>query len=153
MRTGHAGIALIKSFEGLRLKAYQRGKDRVTIGWGHTRGVTLDQVITTADAERFLIEDLEMCERDVNAWLKVPTTQNQFDAMVSFVFNLGGAVLARSRKGGLLGKLNAGDVQGAAAEFLRYKYAQGQVEPGLVRRRAAERALFLAPDGTVPALT
>lgn len=144
LKTSQRGIALIKSFESLELKAYPdpgTGGKPFTIGWGHTKGVKLGDRITEQQAETFLAEDLAVFELTVNSAVKVPVTQNQFDALVSLAFNIGGANFAGST---LVKKLNAGDPRGAADQFLRWKFADGKEMRGLVRRRAAERELFLS---------
>lgn len=139
MKTGAEGIRLIKHFEGLRLKAYQCSAGVWTVGYGHTSQVLPGQTITEAEADRFLQQDLAVCEQTVNQRVRVPLTQQQFDALVSFVFNLGSGSFSRSA---LLQKLNSQDYTGAGNEFLRWTYAGGKVVPGLVRRREAEKALF-----------
>lgn len=144
MKISDAGIALIKSFEGLRLEAYPdpaTGGDPWTIGYGHTGEVTPGMVITESEAEELLRQDIVQFEMCVNGALQVPVTQGQFDALVSFAFNLGCGNLRRST---LLRKLNAGDVTGAAAEFAVWNRAAGRVMAGLTRRREAERELFSA---------
>lgn len=145
MRTSPEGVALIKEYEGLRLKAYRCPAGVWTIGVGHTgAGVKADSVLTEHQANAVLDVDLDRFERGVLSALDgTPATQPQFDALVSFAFNLGVAALARST---LLRKFKAGDVEGAGAEFMKWQYAAGKVMPGLVRRRAAERALFLKVD-------
>lgn len=138
---GSAGLALIKSFEGLRLDAYPdpaTGGEPVTIGYGHTGGVKLGTTISETVAEQFLRADLARFEAAVTR-LAPKTTQNQFDALVSFAFNLGEGNLASS---GLLKKHNAGDYAGARAEYGKWVYANGSKMTGLVRRRAAEAALY-----------
>ena len=143
MKISDAGIALIKSFEGLRLEAYPdpaTGGDPWTIGYGHTGEVTPGMVITEAEAEQLLRQDIVQFEMCVNRLLQVPVTQGQFDALVSFAFNLGCANL---RKSTLMRKLNSGDAGGAAAEFAVWNRAAGRIMAGLSRRRAAERDLFL----------
>jgi lysozyme len=140
MRTGINGLTLIKQFEGLRLQAYKCPADRWTIGYGHTADVSANDAITEEDALFFLRQDVAESERAVNQYVHVPLTQNQFDALVSFVFNLG---IGSFRNSTLLKKLNAGDDDGAAQEFGRWIHAGGKTSPGLVRRREAERALFL----------
>ncbi|HHQ4314343.1 TPA: lysozyme [Serratia fonticola] len=144
LKTSQRGIALIKSFESLELKAYPdpgTGGKPFTIGWGRTKGVKPGDRITEQQAETFLAEDLAVFELTVNSAVKVPVTQNQFDALVSLAFNIGGANFAGST---LVKKLNAGDPRGAADQFLRWKFADGKEMRGLVRRRAAERELFLS---------
>lgn len=136
-----AGIALIKSFEGLRLKAYPdpaTGGEPWTIGVGHTGGVRPGDVITEARADEMLREDLSRFERAVNRFAPT-TTQGQFDALVSLAFNVGEAALARST---LVRRHNAGDHAGAAAELARWNRAAGKVMAGLTRRRAAEARLY-----------
>lgn len=144
MRTSQNGIDLIKSFEGLELIAYPdpgTGGDPWTIGWGHTGSeVVPGLVITLAQAEQILQSDIQRFEPRLNALLKVSANQNQWDALMSFIYNLGAGNLASST---LLKLLNAGDFAGAADQFLRWNKAAGNVLPGLTARRAAERALFL----------
>lgn len=141
-------IELIKESEGLRLKAYMPTKnDRPTIGYGHTKGVKMGMTITKAQAEQYLRDDLAWAENAVNRLVKVKLNQNQFDALVSFVFNLGEANFASST---LLRKLNTGDYEGAANQFPRWnkqrtKSGSLEVLDGLTIRRDKERKLFLSP--------
>lgn len=146
MQTSDKGIALIKQFEGCKLTAYQDSVGVWTIGYGWTQpvdgkpiraGVTIKQ----ETAERLLKTGLVSYESDVSRMVKVGLTQGQFDALVSFTYNLGARSLSTST---LLRKLNAGDYAGAADEFLRWNKAGGKVLNGLTRRREAERALFLS---------
>lgn len=139
MHTSQKGLDLIKSFEGLRLSAYRCPADIPTIGYGTTSGVKMGDTITKERAEELLREDVKRFEAQVFRLVKVPLSQGQFDALVSFVYNLGAGNLSNST---LLRLLNAGDYAGAAAQFDRWTKAGGKVLPGLVRRRAAERALF-----------
>lgn len=149
MRTSDAGIALIKAHEGLRLEAYPdpaKGWSVPTVGYGHTSAagpptVTRGMKITEAGADAILRADLQKFERAVTSAVHVPLTQQQFDALVSFTFNLGPGNLRSST---LLRKLNALDYQGAADEFGKWNKAGGRVLAGLTKRRAAERALFLS---------
>lgn len=143
MKTGEKGIDLIKHFEGLRLKAYQCSANVWTIGYGHTAGVRPGDTIDEAQAEAFLRKDIVDSENAVNRLVTVPLKQSQFDALVSFVFNLGSG---NFRSSTLLRKLNAGDDAGAAAEFLRWVSAGGRRLAGLVRRREAEKTLFEADE-------
>jgi lysozyme len=143
MKTSALGVALVKQFEGLRTCAYLDAAGIWTIGYGHTgddvrSGVRID----AAEAEALLRQDLAAAEEAVHALVTQPLAQPSFDALVSFVFNIGAAAFAGST---LLRKLNAGDIEGAAAEFERWRYAGGRVLPGLLRRRIAERTLFLSP--------
>lgn len=140
MKTSPAGRALIHGFEGCKLQAYQDGADVWTIGMGHTRGVKKGMVCNIEQAQIWLVEDLEDAEADVERLVTVPLNQNQFDALVSFVFNLGGTKLAGST---LLKHLNAGRYKEAAGQFKLWKLVAGKPSNGLVRRRAAETDLFL----------
>ena len=139
--TSQAGIDLITSFEGCRLTAYQDSVGVWTIGYGHTSGVYQGMTITEEEAIAFLRQDLKTAENAVNSNVTYGINQNQFDALVSFTFNVGTGNFTSST---LLKKLNAGDVNGAANEFDRWIYAGGQVLEGLVRRRAAEKQMFLS---------
>lgn len=139
MHTSQKGLDLIKSFEGLRLSAYKCPADVWTIGYGTTAGVEPGQTITKERAEELLRDDVARFEAQVLRVIKVPLTQGQFDALVSFTYNLGAGNLANSTLARLL---NAGDYLGAAAQFDRWNKAGGKVLNGLVARRAAERAMF-----------
>ncbi len=146
MQTSEKGIALIKEFEGCRLTAYQDSVGVWTIGYGWTQPVDgkpirAGMTIKQQTAERLLKTGLVSYESDVSRLVKVGLTQGQFDALVSFTYNLGVRSLSTST---LLRKLNAGDYAGAADEFLRWNKAGGKVLNGLTRRREAERALFLS---------
>lgn len=146
MQTSDKGIALIKQFEGCKLKAYQDSVGVWTIGYGWTQPVDgkpirAGMTIKQETAERLLKTGLVSYESDVSRLVKVGLTQGQFDALVSFTYNLGTRSLSTST---LLRKLNAGDYAGAADEFLRWNKAGGKVLNGLTRRREAERALFLS---------
>lgn len=139
MKTSNIGLALIREFEGLRLTAYQDAVGVWTIGYGATRGVKKGQKITEPQAEELLREDVARFEPEVLRLVKVPLSQAQFDALVSFAYNLGSKSLGSST---LLRMLNAGDYKGAAGQFDRWNKAGGKVLAGLTRRRAAERKLF-----------
>ena len=146
MQTSEKGIALIKQFEGCKLTAYQDSVGIWTIGYGWTQPVDgkpirAGMTIKQETAERLLKTGLVSYESDVSRLVKVGLTQGQFDALVSFTYNLGARSLSTST---LLRKLNAGDYAGAANEFLRWNKAGGKVLNGLTRRREAERALFLS---------
>lgn len=140
MKINAAGLTLLKRFEGCRLEAYLCAAGVATIGWGHTEGVKLGQKITQHQADVILESDLDMFEENVER-LCPDATPNQFSALVCFAYNVGVAALANST---LRKKFLRGDIQGAADEFTRWNKAGGKVLQGLVRRRAAERALFLA---------
>lgn len=149
MRISEKGVALIREFEGCSLTAYPdpgTGGAPWSIGYGWThpvdgepvkRGMTIDQ----ATADLLLKTGLVSYEQDVSRLVRVKLTQGQFDALVSFVYNLGAMRFSTST---LLRKLNAGDYTGAAEEFLRWVSPGTKVEAGLRRRRQAERALFLS---------
>lgn len=146
MQTSEKGIALIKEFEGCKLTAYQDSVGVWTIGYGWTQPVDgkpirAGMTIKQETAERLLKTGLVSYESDVSRLVKVILTQGQFDALVSFTYNLGARSLSTST---LLRKLNSGDYAGAADEFLRWNKAGGKVLNGLTRRREAERALFLS---------
>lgn len=146
MQTSEKGIALIKEFEGCKLTAYQDSVGVWTIGYGWThpvdgKPVRAGMTIKQETAERLLKTGLVSYEIDVSRLVKVGLTQGQFDALVSFTYNLGARSLSTST---LLRKLNAGDYADAADEFLRWNKAGGKVLNGLDRRREAERALFLS---------
>lgn len=143
MRTGRDGVELIRHFEGCRFDAYLCPAGVWTIGYGHTAGVKEGDSIDQEAAEAFLIEDLETFERDVTNLVKVPLTQQQFDALVSWTFNLGAGNLAEST---LLKKLNNYQYAEVPEQMMRWVRAGGKVLDGLVRRRAAEAALFQSKD-------
>jgi lysozyme len=133
-------IDLIKSFEGLRLKAYICPGGVWTIGYGHTGGVKAGQTVTREHAEAMLIADLVRYQEGVDAAIRVPLNDNEYGALVSFCYNVGYGALAKSTLAKLL---NGGDRKGAAAQFMRWTRGGGKVLPGLTRRRRAEQALFL----------
>src|SRR5690606_6021729 len=139
MTTSQRGVDLIKPFEGLKLPAYLCPANVWTIGYGTTRGVQKGQTITAAEAERLLRADLAVFEAGVSKAVKVPLEQHEFDALVSFAYNVG---LGAFQKSTLLRLLNAGDKAGAAKQFDRWNKAGGKVLAGLTRRREAERKLF-----------
>ncbi|HHA1840134.1 TPA: lysozyme [Enterobacter asburiae] len=146
MQTSDKGIALIKQFEGCKLTAYQDSVGVWTIGYGWTQPVDgkpirAGMTIKQETAERLLKTGMVSYENDVSRLVKVGLTHGQFDALVSFTYNLGARSLSTST---LLRKLNAGDYAGAADEFLLWNKAGGKVLNGLTRRREAERALFLS---------
>ena len=139
MRTGRDGVELIRHFEGCRFDAYLCPAGVWTIGYGHTADVKEGDTIDQEAAEAFLIEDLESFERDVTRLVEVPLTQQQFDALVSWTFNLGAGNLAEST---LLKKVNNYQYAEVPEQMMRWVRAGGQVLDGLVKRRAAEAALF-----------
>ena len=132
---------IIKQSEGLRLEAYLCPAGVLTIGYGHTGSdVREGSRVSREEAENLLTRDLERFEKDILKMVKVELTQNQFDALVSFTYNVGSGALKTST---LLKKLNAGNYMEAADEFLKWTKAGGKELPGLVKRRRTERALFL----------
>lgn len=138
--TSRPGIDLIKRFEGCRLQAYLCPAGVWTIGFGHTgTDVHEGKRITMEEAERLLRDDLAHFERRVQQLVTAPLTQGQFDALVSFAFNVGLGAFERST---LLKKLNAEDYRGAAAQFSVWTKAGGRDLPGLIRRRREEKAMF-----------
>lgn len=142
MRLSTPGVALIKRHEGCRLKAYLCPAGVPTVGYGHTEGVKLGQKISQHQADVILESDLEFYEEQVTALCKgLKLTQDQFDALVSFAFNVGHSALANST---LLKKLRKNEIQGAADEFPRWCKGGGKVLPGLTKRREEERTVFLS---------
>lgn len=142
MEISDTGIELIKKFEGLRLTSYLDAGGIWTIGYGHTGpNVKENQVISEEQAEQLLLKDLERFERGVAAKLRVPVNQNEFDALVSFAFNVGLSAFSSST---LLKLLNASAQDSVvAAEFKRWNKVNGKPKQGLSNRRKAEEALFL----------
>lgn len=136
------GLALIKQFEGLRLKAYKCPAGVWTLGYGETRGIRPGMVWTREQAEKALIEGVKPYANTVaKAIGKVPTTQNEYDAMVSFCFNVGDGAF---RKSSVLRHHVRGQKKLAADAFMKWVKGGGRTLPGLVRRRKAERALYLS---------
>jgi len=140
-RISDSGLEMLKQFEGLRLKAYQDSAGVWTIGYGHTKTAYPGMVITRSEAERLLRQDLQRFEKGVRDRVSVPLTQNQFDALVSFSFNVGVGAFSKST---LLKRLNQKDYAGAKQEFRRWVYAGGRRLQGLVNRRNKEANLFLS---------
>ncbi len=140
------GLALTEQFEGLSLDAYQDQVGVWTIGYGHTGSdVAPGLSITQEQAEDLLAQDVASAAAFVNNAVSVALTQNEFDALVDFVFNLGAGAFRSST---LLRNLNAGNYAAAANQFDAWDHAGGTVVAGLLRRRNAETALFNTPDGT-----
>lgn len=144
MKTSASGIAHIKEFEGFRAKRYLCPAGKWTIGYGHvivdSERATLWNVELTEDqATKLLMKDLVRFEDAVSAMVAVPLTQGQFDALVSFAYNLGEAKLRSST---LLKLLNAGDYDGARKQINRWVYSNGKKLEGLIRRRARETEMF-----------
>lgn len=139
MNYSKSGLALTESFEGCRLSAYQDQVGVWTIGYGHTKYVRPFDKCTQEQAEKWLQEDVQEAVDMINQHVKVALTQGQFDALVDFVFNLGGVNFEHST---LFMMLNQGNFEGAADQFERWAYAGGQKVAGLLRRRQAEEAEF-----------
>jgi lysozyme len=142
MILGPKGITLIQSFEECKLAEYPDQRGIPTIGWGHTLGVVEYQTCTQTDADAWFLQDTQRACDGVNRTVSIGLTQNQFDALVSFTFNVGVGSEAHST---MLTLLNGGNTQGAADQFLVWNHVKGVPNAGLTRRRIAERALFLAP--------
>lgn len=129
----------VKQWEGRELKAYRCSANRLTIGYGHTKGVQEGDEISPAEAEQLLVEDLTAIADDLNRLVNVPVSEGQYIALLSLAFNIGGTALKKST---LLFHLNHKRYDEAAEEFDKWIYAGGKVSEGLKRRRAAERKLF-----------
>ena len=139
MNTSAEGIALIKKFEGCELEAYQCSAGVWTIGYGHTKDVEEGDTISKDEAEEMLVEELHEYENYVNEYVNVALSQNQFDALVSWVYNLGPANLKSST---MLKVLNEGKYEDVPYQMKRWNKAGGKVLDGLVRRREAEALLY-----------
>lgn len=141
MKLGTPGAALIKSREQLRLRAYKpTPTDKWTIGWGHTGPEVVEGVTwVLSQAEQAFARDTQWAATAVMRHVDTLLTQNQFDALVAFVFNVGEPQFKGST---LLRVLNTGDYAGAAGHFAEWNHQAGKVLAGLTVRRAQERALF-----------
>lgn len=135
-----AAVPLVAAFEGLRQTAYLDPVGIPTACFGATKGVRLGQVYTREQCDNLLAQDLLIANADVNSCVRVPLTEGQRVALVSFTYNVGRGNLCGST---LVRKLNAGDYVGACNELPRWVYAKGVKLPGLVNRREQERALCL----------
>lgn len=129
--------------EGLRLEAYKCPAGVWTIGYGHTGGVKKGDTITKEEADALLKEDLRKYAEEAGKLIKVPVSEGQYIALLDFAYNLG---VTQFRYSTLLKKLNVGDDAGAASELLKWKYANGKVLPGLLKRRQDEYKLFVIGD-------
>lgn len=138
-------LAFLKTWEGVRSRVYLDSVKKPTVGVGHLilagDNLVLGELITDAEVDRFLTQDVQIALEAVNHLVTVPLTSHQCTALVSFVFNLGKGNFARST---LLRLLNAGLYPQAADELLRWNKAGGKVVKGLDNRRKAERTLFLS---------
>lgn len=145
---GVGGLSLIKEHEGIRTSAYLDPVGIPTICYGHTGPeVRMGLKYTMAQCETMLLQDIAKHRAGLSKCVKQDLNSNQWDALTSFAFNVG---VTRACNSTLVKKVNAGDLQGAAAEFPKWKYAGGRVLPGLVRRRAAEQTLFEQPMNCGP---
>ena len=136
------GLKIIKQFEGCELKAYVDARGIPTIGYGHTSRVSLGMVITQAQADEFLKQDVQYTARIVQHLVPRHLNDNQFSACVSLAYNIGTGRFTTSK---LLKALQSNNLRAAADLFLAFDECKKKVEVGLERRRAAERALFLKP--------
>jgi lysozyme len=141
MVTSEAGRKIVKDAEGLKLKAYKCPAGVWTIGYGHTGNVKPDAKITEHQADAILSVDLDHAEKCVDK-LCPDVNQNEFDALVSLAFNIGTGSFARSQ---VLWFVKSGAKDKAADAFLQWTHGGGKELPGLVKRRNAERQLFLTP--------
>lgn len=149
LKTSPAGLELLKKHEGFRANVYLCPAGKPTIGYGHllTRSeIGVLKTVSKAQAEALLLQDCRIAEMFINANVRVALNQNQFDALVSFTFNLGVGALDRST---LLKVLNTGKYIQAAREFLKWdkfrnpRTGKLEVAKGLFKRRAEEAALFV----------
>ena len=139
MNISNEGLSLIKKFEGCELDSYKCAAGVWTIGYGSTHGIEKGMSISKSRAEELLLEDIAQFEDIVDKAVSVNLSQNQYDALVSWTFNLGGGNLNSST---MLKVLNAGDYENVPEQIKRWNKAGGQVKQGLVRRREAEALLF-----------
>lgn len=145
MHVSPSGVDLICNFEGLELKAYDDGVGVWTIGYGTTKypnGIRVKKgdTCTLEQAKAYMQNDLKAFEQTVNSAIKVPLNQNQFDALVSLVYNIGATAFKKST---LVKRLNEGNYKAAANQFNVWVNAGGKRMQGLVNRRATESTLFL----------
>jgi len=143
MNISQEGISLIKKFEGCELEAYQCAAGVWTIGYGSTKDVKEGDTLTQKEADNLLLHEMQEYEGYIKELVKIPLKQNQFDALVSWVFNLGPANLKAST---MLKFLNAGDYHLIPSQIKRWNKANGKVLEGLIRRREAEALMFEDKD-------
>lgn len=141
MEISEIGINLIKQFEGCRLKSYKCPAGIWTIGYGHTKDVKEGLVITQEQAEALLKHDLKIHCKNVSNLVKIPLKQNEFDALVSFEYNVGYGNFSKST---MLKLINSGNKKDASDEFDKWIYADGKPLNGLKVRRAKEKAYFIS---------
>jgi len=138
-RLNEDGLSLIKEYEGLRLKAYKCPSNVWTIGYGHTRSVYPYMEITESQAEDLLDQDVRRFEKAVSRLVKVPLNENEYSALVCFVFNVG---IRNFEKSSLLRLLNRGWYEQVPVQLLRWNKSKGEILGGLNRRRIAEGRLW-----------
>jgi lysozyme len=144
LKVSEQGIRLIISHEAWRRESYNDGYGFWTIGVGHTRTKPKrGQRISDGEVWRLFVEDLRIVEKDIERLVKVRLEQHEYDALVSFIFNIGGSKFKTST---LLRLLNENKKQEAAAQFARWRMSAGQVSNGLIRRRADEARTFLGEN-------
>jgi lysozyme len=143
MNISQEGISLIKKFEGCELEAYKCAAGVWTIGYGHTKDVKEGDSILKEDAESMLVHELQKYCNDVDIAVKVDLKQNEFDALVSWTYNLG---LTNLNSSTMLKVLNEGKHDEVPAQIKRWNKASGQVKQGLIRRREAEALMFEGKD-------
>ena len=143
MKCSQEGLALIKKFEGCRLKAYRCSANVLTIGYGHTGGVKEDDTISQPEADELLENDIAKFEEYVSDNVIVELKQYQFDALVAWTFNLG---VGNLRSSTMLKKLNESDYDSVPSEMKRWNKAGGKTLDGLIRRRNAEALLFQSKE-------
>jgi lysozyme len=145
MQLSFNGLEAIKEHEGFKANAYKDVAGVWTIGYGtikiNGKPVQEGMTCTVAEATEYMRQDLAWAQTAINKLVKVPLKQNQFDALVSFIYNIGENAFGKST---MLRLLNSGDYSGAAAQFDRWNRAGGKVVKGLVARRKVERSLFEA---------
>tara|TARA_R110001599_G_scaffold75767_1_gene207673 strand:+ start:198 stop:641 length:444 start_codon:yes stop_codon:yes gene_type:complete len=139
MNISQEGLGLIKKFEGCELKAYRCAANVLTIGYGSIKGVTENMQITKEEADKLLLHEMDEYEGYINDMVTVDLNQNQFDSLVSWVFNLGPSNLRSST---MLKVINENKLEEVPSQIKRWNKAAGQVKEGLIRRREAEALLF-----------
>ena len=148
MKINEEGLSLIKSFEGLRLKAYKCPSGVWTLGYGHTEGVKPGMIITEEQAEKYLCQDLERFEKGVEDLVVVDINENQYSALVSLAFNIGLSNFKKSTLLKLINKGNQNELEAVHSQFKRWVWAGSQILPGLQRRREAEFKLYSTPESS-----
>jgi lysozyme len=143
VKISEKGLELLKHYEGCELTAYRCSANVLTIGYGHTKGVTEDMVITQEEADQMLHDEMPEYEGYINDKVTVELNQDQFDAMVCWVYNLGSGNLSSST---LLKVLNDGDYDGVPEQMKRWNKAGGKVLNGLTKRRDSEAKLFCSEE-------